>query len=269
MFIRSILLNFGTVHMSENPLYVASVGKALRVLDCFKQAERDLSLTEIVELSGFDKSAAQRYLHTLCAEKLLVQHSSTRRYRLNRRVLDYAFHFLRTEDIAEQLNPIMLELAVQTGEKISLSLLDGHELIHIMRHQTHTEHFHASLIGRRVPLYCTAGGRAVLATLDDAEARHLLTHIERLPYTPKTLTDIDAIMDAVSLNRDQQFGWVCDEFIAGEIGLAVAILDAQGRPLGALHLSGSSQTTTPQAYIAAFAPPLLHAVAQFHRRHRY
>ena len=70
--------------MIENALYVGSVGKAFRVLDCFKGAAGDLSLTEIMERSGLDKSAAQRYAYTLSAEGYLQQNSQTRRYRLGR-----------------------------------------------------------------------------------------------------------------------------------------------------------------------------------------
>lgn len=144
--------------MTTNALYVGSVGKAFRVLDCFKQASGDLSLMDIMAISGLDKSAAQRYTHTLCAEGYLEQNAQTRRYRLGTGMLNLTFHFLRMNALVEALNPIMLELSAATGEKISLSLLDGNELVHVMRHQSQTEHYHASLVGRRIPLYCTAGG---------------------------------------------------------------------------------------------------------------
>lgn len=170
--------------MIENALYVGSVGKAFRVLDCFKGAAGDLSLTEIMERSGLDKSAAQRYAYTLSAEGYLQQNSQTRRYRLGPGVLDLTFHFLRTHALAEALNPLLLQLSKDTEQKISLSLRDGDWLVHVLRHQTSTEHYHASLVGRRVPLQCTAGGRAVMARLDEAQVEQLLAPGRLVASTP-------------------------------------------------------------------------------------
>ncbi|WP_241049756.1 IclR family transcriptional regulator [Achromobacter xylosoxidans] len=252
--------------MTTNALYVGSVGKAFRVLDCFKQASGDLSLMEIMAISGLDKSAAQRYTHTLCAEGYLEQNAQTRRYRLGTGMLNLTFHFLRMNALVEALNPIMLELSAATGEKISLSLLDGNELVHVMRHQSQTEHYHASLVGRRVPLYCTAGGRAVLSCLDDAEVLSRLAGVELSAPTPRTQTAVEAIKGEVAKARDQGYALIVDEFIVGEISLAAAVTNAQGVPYGALHLSGSSNAWTGEEYAAKFVPHLLRAIAQFERR---
>lgn len=252
--------------MTTNALYVGSVGKAFRVLDCFKSASGDLSLMEIMAISGLDKSAAQRYAYTLCAEGYLEQHAQTRRYRLGTGMLNLTFHFLRMNALVEMLNPIMLDLSKSTGEKISLSLQDGNELVHVMRHQTHTEHYHASLVGRRVPLYCTAGGRAVLSCLDEADVSSRLADMELVAHTPRTLTSAKAIKAEVKKVRDQGYALVVDEFIVGEVSLAAAVKDAQGAPYGALHLSGSSSEWSGEDYAAKFAPFLLQAIAQFERR---
>lgn len=255
--------------MTSNALYVGSVGKAFTVLNCFKSASGDLSLTEIMERTGLDKSAAQRYAYTLNAEGYLEQNPHTRRYRLGKRVLDLSFHFLRTHELVEAWNPIMLTLSQATGEKISLSLYDGRELVHVMRHQTKTEHYHASLIGRRVPLFCTAGGRAVLSRLDEAQLTSVLADAELTAYTQNTLTTQKAIKAALKPVREKGYAMVVDEFIIGEIALAAAVIDASGAPIGALHLAGESREWGAAQYEAKFAPHLLNAIAQFQRRNQF
>lgn len=252
--------------MTTNALYVGSVGKAFQVLDCFKSAPVDLSLTEIMERSGLDKSAAQRYAYTLCVEGYLEQNPQTRRYRLGKGMLNLTFHFLRTHALVEALNPIMLDLSKATGEKISLSLRDGNELVHVMRHQTQTEHYHASLVGRRVPLYCTAGGRAVLSRLSDAELSAQLDGMELTAHTPKTQTTARAVKAEVKKAREQGYALLVDEFIMGEVGLGAAVTNAQGEAYGALHLAGSSTAWSGDAYAEKFAPFLLRAIAQFQAR---
>lgn len=255
--------------MSVNALYVGSVGKAFQVLNCFKGASGDLSLTDIMTRSGLDKSAAQRYTYTLYAEGYLEQHPATRRYRLGKRVLDLTFHFLRTNELVEALNPIMLDLSKATGEKISLSLHDGNELVYVMRHQTKNLHYHASLVGRRVPLYCTAGGRAYLSRLSDAEQDAFFSTTKLLAHTPTALTSVDAIKVELGKARKNGYAQVVDEFITGEVSLGAAVVNEHGVPYGALHLAGSSYEWTAQAYAEKFSPFLLNAVRQFQQRNAY
>ena len=249
----------------ENALYVGSVGKAFQVLDAFRAAPGDLNLAGIMAHTGLDKSAAQRYAYTLCAEGYLEQHPQTRRYRLGKRVLDLTFHFLRMNALVEALNPIMLSLSQATGEKISLSLCDGDSLVHVMRHQTRTEHYHESLVGRRVPLYCTAGGRAVLSCLDEARVEELLAG--PLPaHTPHTLTTALAIRAELNAARGKGYALVRDEFVQGEVAIAAAVTDAAGAPCGSLHVAGSSHQWTGPDYEARFAPLLLNAIGQYRQR---
>src|SRR5690606_32143605 len=108
-------------------------------------------------------------------------------------------------ELVEVLNPLMLELSKVSGEKISLSLLDGNELVYAMRHQTKTEHFLASLVGRRVPLYCTAGGRAVLSHLPAQQRQAFFDSTPLLKYTPRTLDTAAAIEAEVSKARDKGY----------------------------------------------------------------
>lgn len=251
--------------MSSSPLYVASVGKAQAILACFEDATDDLSLTDLVQLSGFDKSATQRYAYTLCELGLLEQQASSRRYRLGKKVLDLAFHYLRTHAFVESLNPLLLELCEQTGERVSLSLLDGEHLIHVMRHQLKTQEYQASLVGRRVPLFCTAGGRALLAAMTAAELSVRLSALVFKRFTAMTVADPVRLQAELEKVRQQGYALVVDEFIHGEVALGGAILDDEGRPYAALHISGATREWSGPQYAERFVPYLLNALSRIPR----
>lgn len=251
--------------MTTSPLYVASVGKAQLVLDCFQQAVGELSLTDLVQISGLDKSAVQRYAHTLCHIGWLEQNLSTRRYRLGKRVLDLTFHYLRTHVFVESLNPLLLELCDVTGERVSLSLVDGDHLVHVMRHQTKTQEYQASLTGRRVPLFCTAGGRAALASMPADELDAWFKNRQFKPYTASTVTDPLRLNTLIGQVRNDGYALVVDEFIYGEVALGGSIADDQGRPYASLHISGSTREWSAQTYRERFAPYVLNALSRIPR----
>lgn len=251
--------------MTTSPLYVASVGKAQLLLDCFQLAVGELSLTDLVQASGMDKSAVQRYAHTLCQLGWLEQNLSTRRYRLGKKVLDLTFHYLRTHAFVESLNPLLLELCETTGERVSLSLVDGDHLVHVMRHQTKTQEYQASLVGRRVPLFCTAGGRAALAALPAHELDVWFENKQFKRYTASTVTDPQQLKALIQPVRAAGYALVVDEFIYGEIALGGSITDDDGQPYASLHISGSTREWTAQKYRERFAPYMLNALSRISR----
>ena len=251
--------------MSTSPLFVASVAKAFSILDCFRHTANDLSLMEMVQLSGMDKSAAQRYAHTLCELGMLEQNSQTRRYRLGKKVLNQTFDYLRTNAFVESVNPLLLDICEKTGERISLSLIENDELVHVMRHQTKTQEYQASLVGRRVPVFCTAGGRASLASLGPSELEAWLKGKEFHAYTPDTVTDHHKLRTVLSQIRRKGYALVVNEFIHGEIALGAAVLSDDGKPFAAIHISGSAWEWGANEYEKKFAPILMNVISRIQR----
>lgn len=84
--------------------------------------------------------------------------------------------------------------------------------------------------------------------------------------TPRTLTTAKAVQAELKKVRERGYAMVVDEFIMGEVALAAAVVDADGVPLGALHLSGSSSQWGGADYAKKFSPLLLNAIAQYERR---
>lgn len=231
---------------AEDPLHVASVGKAFRVLEAFRHTIHDLSLAEISEHTGLDKSAAQRFAHTLWQLGYLEKDERTRRFRLGKPVLDLTFSYLRSNRLVEVATPALVALRNACGERANLSLFDDTTLIYAIRQQTRREYFDGALIGRRIPVYGTAGGRAILAQLPEDEARDILARSSLRARTPRTLTDPERIMDAVRMAADKGYAIAVEETQLGEITLGAAVTDAKGRPIAAVHIAASVNDWTPE-----------------------
>ena len=77
---------------------------------------------------------------------------------------------------------------------------------------------------------------------------------DRRPFTGKTITDPEKVHEKVREARRLGYALAVEEVLVGEIALAVAILGANGRPLGAIHIAGSLSEWTPSAFATRFAP---------------
>lgn len=94
----------------------------------------------------------------------------------------------------------------------------------------------------------------MLARLPEDHARDIIERSDRRPFTPHTLTDINAIMDKVAQTRANGFSLAISQILAGEIAVGFAVLDHDGLPVGAIHVAGSLAEWTPEDYIARIAP---------------
>lgn len=221
----------------QEALFLNSVARAMDVLETFGAHPKPMSIAEIAALVGCDKSAAQRVIHTLCALGYLDRCS--RGVVPGKKLLYRAFDYLRMSPIVERATPLLLELRKSTGERVDLSLPDHDDLVYVVRLQSKRETFSATLVGRRIPIFCSSGGRAILACRSDGEVRAHLERCDKRPLTPRTITDTDTILGRIDAARRDGYALALEESSMGEIVLAAAVLDFDNRPVAAIHVSGS------------------------------
>ena len=242
-----------------DPLFTNSIARAMQVLAAFHHADRPLSLAEIAQRAGIDRSAAQRIVHTLRDLGYIRRDDEDRGFLPGIRILDHTLDFLRMHPLVQRATPVLLELRRNARERIDLSLFDGQRVVYAARMQSKRETFYATLVGHSVPTFCSSGGWAILARLDTEEARAIVDASDRTPFTPRTLTDPDRIMAELSQTRARGYSIAVEQILLGEIAIGVAVPDAQGHPVGAIHVAGSLSEWTPGDFSARVAPLALEA----------
>ncbi len=159
---------------TRSPLFIQSLEKAMKVLSTFGYGDQFLSLGELAETSGLDKAAAQRCAHTLVEIGYLESCPKTSRPSLGKKSLDLGFHYLRTNSLVAAATPILTQLRDYSGERTCLSLFDGTSSVFAIRLPGKSDsYYHSTLVGRRMPTFCSSGGRAMLSRLPETEMRDL------------------------------------------------------------------------------------------------
>lgn len=250
---RPVLPPVPTPPPADDALFVDAIARGFQVLSAFHGASGPLSLGEIASRSGLGRSAVQRIVHTLRHQGYLRRDPQDRGYLPGLRLLDHALDYQRLDPQIARVLPVLMELRRETGERVDFSLRDDLRLVYALRFQSKRGFYSASLIGTSVPLYCTAGGRAVLSRLPRPDAEALLARSTLQPYSQRTLTDPQAIMAEVDLAREQGYALAQQQIVAGEIALGVAVLDAAGLPLGAIHIAGSLGEWDAEGFARSFA----------------
>ncbi|MEZ0168087.1 IclR family transcriptional regulator [Microvirga sp. TS319] len=238
----------------EDPLFINSLAKGLGVLKAFDGGWDALGLREIAGRSGISMGAAQRITHTLVRLGYLHKDERTRRYRLAVRMLDFAYHYFHASPLYEVAIPFVASARDDCRETINVAELDGPEVVAVIRMPSRRLMNPTSTIGRRLPAFCTAGGRAQLAWLPAEEAKVILDKTNFQPRTQHTLIDRAEVEQRLTAARRDGFALVEEEVNHGEIALAAPILDGSGRPLAAVGVSTSTADWTAAAAREKLAP---------------
>jgi DNA-binding IclR family transcriptional regulator len=246
-------------------LFVQSVEKAMGVLAAFHHADGPLTLSDIALRAGVDRSSAQRMVHTLRATGYIERDADGHGFVPGMRILDHTLDYLRINPLVRQATPVLQELRSSVRERIDLSLFDDLRLVYAIRLQTKRQTFNASLVGHSVPTFCTSGGWAVLARIPQDRARDLIERSDRRPFTPHTITDVDALMEQIELTRARGYSLAIDQILLGEIAMGFAILDSKGEPRAAIHIAGSTAEWMPEDFAARVTPLGQHAARALSR----
>lgn len=238
---------------------VSSVQKAFRVLTAFSRTEPRLTLTQIVEKLGVDKSTAQRFTHTLLVLGYLDKDPVTKTLGVTVRILDLAHVYLSSNPLIAAAMPYMVHLNAETGETINLTILDGAEVVFVSRvvgsHLLST----GVIIGTRLPAYATATGLAMMSMLDEAEVMRLLRLSDLKPFTPATVYSPDKILERLRTVRARGYVLSVGDYFPSDISLSAPIVSRAGSILGGLSLSVSIDRYTAKDAETRFAKRVLTA----------
>ncbi|MCT8970908.1 IclR family transcriptional regulator [Microbaculum marinisediminis] len=217
--------------------FLGSVEKTFQVLSAFNAKRKPLSLTEIVRLSGIEKSAAQRVVFTLRALGYIRQSETTRLYSLSARMLEFGASFIASSHLHEVAGPILEAVNASCEETVNLTEREGEDVVYVLRYPSrHVVSVDLSS-GSRLPIYCTAPGRAILAYLDDEEARRILATSDLKSRTPTTKTDPEEILEACARVRAQGYSLTNQEAFVGDISVSAPVFDESGAVLAAVNIA--------------------------------
>ena len=237
--------------------YVQSFARGLEVIRSFSAAAPRQTLTEVAQRSGLTRAGARRILLTLQA--LGYVETEGKLYALTPRILDLGFAYLSSMPIWNLAEPVMEELAAQVKESCSAAVLDGSDIVYVLRVPTRKIMSIGLGVGSRLPAYCTSLGRMLLAGLDDAEVLQRLRASDCRARTRHTVTAVEALLAKVQQARRQGWCLVNQELEEGLVSMAAPLVGRGGRVVAALNISGQANRTGPKQMQDELLPPLLAA----------
>jgi IclR family pca regulon transcriptional regulator len=239
-----------------------SLEYGVAILELFSRKRQRLGIAEMSEIVGMSRSTTHRYAMTLVALGFLEQ-DSKRKYRLADRAAGPGNVAVATVQRRVGARAVLEELRDETGHTVSMGVLDGARIIYVYRllgHRIGQYEIDRDLrVGARIPAYCSALGKVLLASLSDAERRELLSSIKLIRQGPNTIlkrSQLEAELEHISPR-----GVVVsdEELLAGARSIAVLINRPPGEHPLAIEITVPASAYTVERLVKHLGPRIKRA----------
>ena len=244
----------------RNSDFVQSLDRGLAVIRAFGPDRERLSLSEVARATGMTRAAARRFLLTLV--KLGYVRSDGREFSLRPRVLELGYAYLSGLALPEVAAPHMEELVARLHESSSISVLDGHHIVYVVRVPTKRIMTVAISVGTRFPAYATSMGRVLLAAMSQDDLDRYLAEAVLKPFTGRTVTDPGRLREIVGDVARQGYAIVDQELEEGLRAVAAPIRGAADVGTAAINVSAHASRVSMAALRSEILPELLKAARQ-------
>lgn len=218
---------------------VPALTRALDMFELFLANPSPLSVPEITTALGLPRSTVHDLVKTLAERNYLEGIEGTpRRYRPGLRLFQLGGVYISGVDLARLGQQLAAETASLCDETVQVAILEQADVIYIAKADSSQALRLVSSIGGRLPANCTACGKALLATLEDAKINELYRGVRSLPsMTPASVTSLTALKAQLAEVRRTGVAYEYCESNNDAACIAAPVYDRSGQVVAAMSMS--------------------------------
>lgn len=200
----------------------ALLERAMEILSCFDPKHSALTLTEISELTKLPMSTCHRIIGTL-EDGGFLSKGSDRKYRVGTKLWTIAQHAPLSERLRESALPTLARLYEETGENVTLAVLDRGQALYVDRLVGARSVPTISRAGGHLPLHTTGVGKVLLAYQPHKAIEQYISRPLPKP-TPQSITNPEALLADLAEVRARGYSITREEMTKGSGSIAVPIM---------------------------------------------
>lgn len=226
--------------MKEEKIKLNTIGKAINVFETIRFAKKPMSIKEISDAVGLNKSSIHHHIKTLTEFGYLQQNPDTRKYDIGLNLVRVGQAYLQRLDVRERGHLFLEELSKELNQTVHMLVLDNKEAVYVdkvdVNHQPGALHC-SSFIGLRTDVYSTASGKVLLSNLERGSLDGILENLHMHLITPHTLTNIHQFEGELLLTKERGYGLDLQEHSLGLQCIAVPVLNLHSQCVAAISVS--------------------------------
>jgi DNA-binding IclR family transcriptional regulator len=230
-----------------------SVTRVIQILEALCASPSPVSLAHLSRALNAPKSSIAALLRGLTEADFIIMSEGA--YRLGPNAFGLGSALLearRRLQSSDLIREGMRRLAERSAETVLFGVrdTDAETMTYVDVIESRNAVRFTVSVGDRRPLYCTAGGRVLLASTSEENLRDYLDRLKPQHLTSSTETNKSRIAIAIAAASESGVAQTVDQASDGVVGTASAIRDATGTAIGALIVAAPSSRLHDQAELA-------------------
>jgi len=223
---------------------IQSLDRGLQLIEIISQAKEPMGLPELAEILDVDRSTVHRLLGTLHQRNFVVQDPVNKRYSLGLKIIELSRRALDGINFRSIAKPYLKRLSKETGESTNLFILTDDHAICVDYEASPSPLAVTNDTGIIYIMHATAGGKALLAFIDDPSRQRIIQRTQLIAFTPRTITDINVLKMQLQQIREQGFALDDEERYVGVRCIAAPIFSHTRKVIAGISMSAPASRVT-------------------------
>ena len=222
----------------SGPYIAPPVQRAVRLIRHIAEGHPVRNMSETAKVLKINRTTLLRLLYTLEVEGFVERSPDGGGFQVGLSFLELGARALFSQDLVQVALPVLTRLADSLQLSAHLGVLDGADVLYLVRRTPNTPLASNIRVGSRLPAHATSMGRMLLAFMPPVEIDALYSGKELQRFSEHTATTPSALKARAEEDRRAGIAWSDGYFERGISSAAVPVFDFAGTPLGAINVSG-------------------------------
>lgn len=235
-----------------------TVAKGLSILELLARSDGPMRLSAIATQLELQKSNVHRLLATFIELGYVAKEPESGRYALTLWLWELGTAVLSMHPAKRAAAPFMQELHKATSETVSLTVIDGDDVLYLEKLVAPRALRFTTRPGSRAPAVLVAPGKVLLAYEPDAPA--IIRRAAKQPVNGKRI-DVSSMLAELEAVRRNGYSISKSSLTPGIVGVAAPIMGRDSRAAAAISVSGPAERLTDKK-LREMVEGVLHACAR-------
>jgi IclR family KDG regulon transcriptional repressor len=227
---------------------VKSADRVLKVLETIAHVQ-PISAAQLREKLDIPRSSLHGLMRALVGSGFAAV-DERGNYSVGLKAFEIGATWLESVRLENVARPVLKSLVQELNQIAHLGVLEGTDIIYVMKQENESPVRLISAVGRRLPAHATALGKVLLGALSDQEISERYRDMVLDPLTTASVTSLAELLTRVSQARQEGLSVDAGESTVGVTCYAAPIIDRNQKVVAALSVSviDTSKPERPQAH---------------------
>ena len=215
------------------------VQRVARLLRRIAEGDAVTNMARTARELGINRTTLLRLLHALEAERFIEPRAESG-WRIGVGLITLTAQAFFSDDLVQTAVPALTRLAESLTLSAHLGVLDGREVVYLLRRVPNHAFASNIRVGSRLPAHAANMGRIILAYLPADRVERLYAGVDLRAVTPQTAVTPLQLRAQLDADREKGLAWSDGNYEPDISSVAAPIFDATNAPVAAINVTGQS-----------------------------